>query len=174
MTTYSTKKKDIKRHWHLIDLKGQVLGRTATRIAKLLQGKDKVYYVPWLDCGDWIVAVNAKDVKVTGKKFSEKKYYRHSGYPGGFKERTFEQLMARDPRKVIELAVKNMLPKNKLRNERLRRLKVFVDDKHIYEDKFIAQDKKELVEEVKQNKQDKVVVKKEPKEIKVKKEGGKK
>lgn len=136
MRTYSTKQKDIKRQWHLVDLKGKILGRVATQIAQLLQGKDKVYYTPHLDCGDWVVAINAAKIKVTGKKIKEKIYYRHSGYPGGLKAVTFEQQMAKDPRKIIEWAVKNMLPKNKLRARRMRRLKVFVGSEHKYKDKF--------------------------------------
>ena len=136
MRTYSTKQKDIKRQWHLVDLKGRILGRVATQIAQLLQGKDKVYYTPHLDCGDWVVAINAAKIKVTGKKIKEKIYYRHSGYPGGLKAVTFEQQMAKDPRKIIEWAVKNMLPKNKLREGRMRRLKVFAGSEHKYEDKF--------------------------------------
>jgi large subunit ribosomal protein L13 len=143
MKTYSTKKKDIGRSWHLIDLKGRVLGRAASKIAQILQGKDKVYYTSHLDCGDWVVAVNAKKIKVTGRKKSQKLYYRHSGYPGGFKQRTFAQLMDKDPRKVIELAVKNMLPKNKLRTQRLRRLKVFAGEDHVYEDKLDLKKKEE-------------------------------
>lgn len=136
MHTYSTKKSDVKRNWHLIDLKGKVLGRVASQIAQLLQGKKKAYYTPHLDCGDFVVATNALKIKFTGKKEDKKIYYRHSGYPGGLKSLTLRQMMSKNPRKVIELAVKNMLPKNKLRQPRLRRLKVFVDDKHKYEDKF--------------------------------------
>jgi len=136
MKTYSTKKDDIKRKWHFVDLKGKVLGRTATRIAEKLIGKNKVYYTPHLDCGDWVVAVNASGIKVTGKKEKEKVYFRHSGYPGGAKELTFKQQMEKDPRKVILWAVKNMLPKNKLRKDRMRRLRVFAGEKHDYEDKF--------------------------------------
>jgi len=136
MKTYSTKKSEIERQWHLIDVENKVLGRISTKIAQLLIGKEKVYYVPHLDCGDYVVVVNAKKVKVTGKKQKKKKYYRHSGYPGGFKEFTFEQMMQKDPRKVIQMAVKNMLPKNKLRKRRMARLKIFVDKDHNYKDKF--------------------------------------
>ncbi|MFC1711331.1 50S ribosomal protein L13 [Patescibacteria group bacterium] len=136
MKTYSLKLKDIKRSWHLIDIQGEVLGRTASKIAQLLQGKNKVYYTANLDCGDYVVVTNASKVKVTGKKFKDKIYYRHSGYPGGLKAVTFEQQMAKDARKVVEWAVKNMLPKNKLRQPRMRRLKVFVTGEHNYQDKF--------------------------------------
>ena len=136
MKTYSPKLKDIKRQWHLVDLKGKVLGREASKIAQLLIGKRKVYYIPHLDCGDYVVVLNASQVQVTGKKFKQKIYYRHSGYPGGLKGVTFKQQMAKDPRKIIQGAVKNMLPKNKLRDKRMRRLKVFPGPEHKYLDKF--------------------------------------
>lgn len=133
MVTYSTRLSDVKRDWHLFDAKGQILGRLSTKIAALLIGKNKPYYTPHLDCGDWVVVINAKDVKVTGKKRKEKIYYRHSGYPGGLKSLTFEQMMAKDPRKVIFQAVSGMLPKNKLREKRLKRLRVFLGKEHPYE-----------------------------------------
>lgn len=136
MKTYITKKSDIKREWHLVDLKGQILGREASKIAQLLTGKKKVYYTPHLDCGDYVIVVNASQVRVSGRKSKQKIYYRHSGYPGGLKAVSFEQQMAKDSRKVIEWAVKNMLSKNKLRDRKMRRLKIFVDEKHSYEDKF--------------------------------------
>jgi len=136
MRTKSTKKSEIKRNWHLIDAKDQILGRLSTKIASLLMGKHKPYYVSHLDCGDYVVVVNAADVQVSGRKRKQKMYYRHSGYPGGFKEISFEQQMAKDPRKVIHHAVAGMLPKNKLRDQRLARLKIFVDEKHPYEDKL--------------------------------------
>jgi len=136
MSTYSPKAKDIKREWHLIDARGEVLGRLSTRIAGLLIGKNKPYYAPHLDCGDWVVVINAREIEVTGKKRKQKIYYRHSGYPGGLKALTFEQMMQKDPKKVISHAVAGMLPKNKLRKKRLVRLRVFVDEKHDYEEKF--------------------------------------
>lgn len=136
MKTSRTKKKDIKRKWHLIDLKDKILGRVATQIATLLQGKDKVYYTPHLDCGDNVVCLNSDKVEVSGKKRKDKIYYRHSGYPGGLKSISFQEQLEKDSRKIIELAVKNMLPKNKLRQPRLRRLKVFKDDQHPFKDKF--------------------------------------
>ncbi|MBU1127225.1 MAG: 50S ribosomal protein L13 [Patescibacteria group bacterium] len=132
----SLKKSEIEREWHLIDAKDQVLGRMSTRIAKLLMGKDKVYYVPHLDCGDFVVLTNAEKVKVTGRKETQKLYQRHSGYPGGFKEITFEKQMAKDPEKIIVHAVGGMLPKNKLRNPRLKRLKIFIGEDHGFADKF--------------------------------------
>lgn len=134
--TKVTKAKEIKRTWHLIDAKGKILGRLATQIAKILMGKDKPYYVANLDCGDYVVVINAADVEISGRKRKQKLYRRHSGYPGGFKEMTFGKMMERDPRKIIRQAVSGMLPKNKLRDRRLARLKIFVDDKHPYGDKF--------------------------------------
>lgn len=134
--TKVTKASKIKREWHLIDVKGKMLGRAGTKIAKLLIGKDKIYYAPNLDCGDYVVVINAAFVEISGRKRKQKLYRRHSGYPGGFRELTFAQLMKRDPRKVIRQAVGGMLPKNKLRDRRLARLKIFVDEKHPYGDKF--------------------------------------
>lgn len=136
MTTYTTKQSDIKRHWHLIDAQGQILGRLSSQIAQLLMGKNKVYYAANLDCGDWIVIINAQEIEVTGKKKQQKTYYRHSGYPSGLKKLTFSQMMIKDPRKVIKLAVRGMLPKNKLRQQRMKRLKIFIGEEHPYKDKF--------------------------------------
>lgn len=134
--TKATKAKEIKRTWHLVDAKGKILGRLATQIAKILMGKDKPYYIANLDCGDYVVVINAAEIEVSGRKRKQKLYRRHSGYPGGFKELTFEKIMEHDPRKIIRQAVKGMLPKNKLRDRRLVRLKIFVNDKHPYQDKF--------------------------------------
>jgi len=136
MKTFVTTPKDIKRAWHLVDVKGQVLGRIATRIAILLQGKSKPYFVSHLDCGDYVVVTNSDLVAVTGRKSTNKLYYRHSGYPGGLKTTTFAQQLKKDSRKIIISAVTNMLPKNKLRSDRLKRLKVFPTDQHTYQDKF--------------------------------------
>jgi len=134
--TYITKAKDIKRKWHLVDAQNQVLGRLATQIAQLLIGKNKPYYVSHLDCGDWVVVINSAKVRVTGKKRKQKIYYRHSGYPGGLKALTFDQMMERDSRKVIQHAVAGMLPKNKLQKQRLKRLRVFKEAEHDYQKKF--------------------------------------
>ena len=135
--TASTKKENIKRDWHLIDIGNQILGRSASDIAKLLMGKNKPYFVRNLDCGDFVVVINAKDVKVTGKKESLKKYYRHSGYPGGFKSETLGELRNRNPKDIIVHAVSGMLPKNRLKAPMLKRLYVFEKENHIYQDKFI-------------------------------------
>lgn len=140
--TQSTKPKsakDIKREWHLIDAKGKILGRIATEISKLLQGKHKVDYVPYLDNGDYVVVINASKVKVSGKKYLTKNYTRYSGYPGGLKIISFEKLMKDKPTEVIIHAVSGMLPKNKLREKRLKRLLVFADDRHPYGDKIKIQ-----------------------------------
>jgi large subunit ribosomal protein L13 len=132
MTTFNTTPKDIKREWKLIDAKGQILGRLATQVAKYLQGKHKTYYVPHLDCGDYVVVINSDKIKVTGKKREQLEYYRHSNYPGGFKVTTFAEQLAKDSRKVISHAISRMLPKNKLRADRLKRLKVFKTEKQPY------------------------------------------
>lgn len=134
--TEATKLSQIKRSWHLVDLKGKILGRIATEIAKLLMGKSKPYFVKNLDCGDYVVAVNAKNVVVTGKKEQLKKYYRYSGYPGGLTVETLEKLRQRKPEEVIIHAVKGMLPQNKLRDKMLKRLYVFPEEEHSYKDKF--------------------------------------
>jgi len=136
MKTKVVKKEVIKRNWHLVDAKNQILGRLATRIANLLIGKNKPYFVSHLDCGDYVVVVNTAQVKVSGRKAQQKKYYRYSGYPGGLKETTFSQQMIKDPTKVIRHAVAGMLPKNKLRDKRLARLKIFVGEEHPYKEKF--------------------------------------
>lgn len=134
--TQATKAKEIKRDWHLIDLKEKVLGRTATTIASLLMGKTKPYLVSSLDCGDYVVVINTKYVKLTGKKPSQKIYMRYSGYPGGDKRKTFENVLKEDPKRIIFQAVSGMLPKNRLRDSMLKRLYVFFDEKHPYQDKF--------------------------------------
>lgn len=136
MKTFQPRKKDIKRDWHLIDAKGKVLGRMASEIATHLMGKRKPKYATHLDMGDFVVVVNAKDVELTGRKKEKKVYYKHSGYPGGFKEEKFSDLIKKSPEKVIERAVSGMLTKNRLHDKRMRRLKVFVDENHKYQGKF--------------------------------------
>lgn len=132
----STKKSQIERKWHLLDAKGKILGRLASEIAQILMGKNKRYYVPYLDCGDYVVVINAGEVKVTGKKEKHKQYYSYSGYPGGLKATPLWKLRKEHPERIIEFAVKNMLPKNKLRDQRMARLKVFATENHPYKDKF--------------------------------------
>lgn len=121
---------DITRSWYLIDAKGKILGRLATRIARILQGKHKAYYVPHWDMGDYIVVVNAKDIAVTGKKEKDKIYYRHTGYPGGLKEETLGSLRKRRPKEILRRAVKGMLPKNRLAKQMMKKLHVYAESKH--------------------------------------------
>jgi len=120
----------IERRWLLVDARNKTLGRVATRIAKILQGKTKPTYSPNFLCGDYVVVINARYIKVTGKKLEEKIYDKYSGYPGGRKEITLKELMKKNPSKALYLAVKGMLPKNKLRKRMLRALKVYPEDKH--------------------------------------------
>ncbi len=128
-----TKPKDINRKWYVVDVKDKVLGRVATEIASLLIGKEKVEQVPNVDCGDFVIVLNSSKVKLTRGKEKKKKYYRHSGYPGGLKEITFDKQMSKNPNFVIENAVKKMLPKNKLRDNRMQRLFVYEEEKHPHE-----------------------------------------
>lgn len=125
MSTNVLSAKDIQRKWHLIDAKDQILGRLATQVAKVLMGKNKAHYVPYLDTGDFVVVVNAARVKVSGKKETQKVYTRHSGYPGGLKTETFDKLLTRKPQYIIEHAVKGMLPHNKLGRQMIKKLKVY-------------------------------------------------
>lgn len=122
----------IKRVWHIIDVQDQILGRVATKISRLLIGKQKVDYLPNLDGGDYVVVINSDGVKVTGKKELNKFYYRHSNYPGGFKQISVHEQRVKDSRQLIVHAVSKMLPKNKLRADRLKRLKVFPGSEHPY------------------------------------------
>lgn len=140
--TKPTKKNEIIRSWHLLDIKDKILGRNATSIALLLMGKGKPNFVRNLDCGDYVVVINAKFVKVTGKKEIQKKYYRHSGFPGGFRQETLQELRSRKPEEVIKRAVSGMLPQNKLKAQMLKRLYIFADEKHNYQDKFKVKEEK--------------------------------
>ena len=132
MKTYSQKTAEIKREWWVIDASTMPLGKLAVIIADKLSGKSKVTYTPHIDNGDYVVVINAKDVVVTGDKMVQKKYYRHSGYPGGLKELKLEEVLEKDPARVITQAVKGMLPKNKLAAERLKRLRVFAGAEHAH------------------------------------------
>ena len=136
MKTYQLKSKDVKRAWHLLDAKDQVLGRLSSHIAALLMGKLKVDYSPNIESGDYVVVVNAEKVKVTGKKAQQKLYRSHSGYPGGLKEVTFAKMSKEHPERIIEHAVSGMLPDNRLKKARMAMLKVIVGEKNPYEDKF--------------------------------------
>jgi len=123
MKTYSPKAKDIEREWWVIDAADKTLGRIATQVANLLMGKHKPLYAPHIDTGDYVVVINAAKVKVTGKKTEQKIYYRHSGYPGGLKSQRFEEFFGKDPGRVIELAVKGMLPHNSLGRAMFKKLR---------------------------------------------------
>ncbi len=129
MKTLSLRKEDVKRKWYLVDAQGKTLGRLATRIATILSGKEKPFYTPHVDNGDFVIVINAKDVFLSGQKREKKIYYRHSGYVGGLKEIKAKDMLSRHPDRVIRLAVKGMLPKNKLGTRMLRRLKVYKDIK---------------------------------------------
>ncbi len=133
MKTYRVRPEDVVRSWWLIDAKGKVLGRLASEIAKLLIGKHKAYYQPDVDCGDFVVVINAEKVTVTGNKLEKKVYNFHTNYPGGHKERNLRWMLEERPEEVIRLAVKRMLPKNKLGHRMLKRLKVVVGSEHPYQ-----------------------------------------
>ena len=130
MKTFVAKPSNIERSWLVVDAKDQRLGRLATRIADALRGKTKPAYTPHIDTGDFVVVVNAEKIAVTGKKMDDKIYYRHTGYPGGLKKRTLAQMLDRRPEEVIRLAVKGMLPKNRLGRAQLRKLKVYAGPAH--------------------------------------------
>src|SRR6186713_2978159 len=130
MKTYVATPADRQRDWYVVDAEGQTLGRLATRIADALRGKRKPEYTPHVDTGDFVIVVNAEKIRVTGKKLDEKIVYRHSGYPGGLKERTLREQLERRPTEVIRKAVKGMLPKNKLAAAQLRKLKVYAGPEH--------------------------------------------
>jgi len=140
--THSTKPisdKEIKREWHLFNLKNKVLGRTVTEIVRVLQGKQKVSFATYLDQGDYVVVINAAKVTITGQKANTKEYTRYSGYSGGLKKTSYKELLNKNPEKIIRHAVSGMLPKNKHRDQRLGRLFVYNDETHPYKDKFKEQ-----------------------------------
>ncbi len=130
MKTYSAKPSDVVRKWHVIDASQAPLGRVATQIATLLTGKGKPMFTQHIDCGDFVVVINAGNIVVTGDKMTDKIYYSYSGFPGGLSERTLTEQMQKDPLVVIEKAVKGMLPVNKLRPARLQRLKIYAGADH--------------------------------------------
>ena len=130
MKTKPTRAKEVKREWHLVDAQGKVLGRLATRLASLLMGKTKPYFVGYLDCGDYVVIVNAEKIHTTGQRLTQKKYYRHSGYPGGLKEVTLRDQLQKFPNRVLEQAVRGMLPKNRLGRQMFKKLKVYAGPDH--------------------------------------------
>ena len=140
MKTFSQKTAEIKREWFIIDASTLPLGKLAVVIADKLMGKSKVTYTPHIDNGDYVVVINAKNIQVTGNKMVDKKYYRHSGFPGGLKELRLEEVIEKDPTYVIKEAVKGMMPKNKLAADRLARLRVFNGAEHTH----AAQNPKEI------------------------------
>lgn len=130
MKTSSAKPHEIERKWFVIDAQGQTLGRLATRVATVLRGKHKPIYTPHIDCGDYVIVVNAEKINVTGQKLDQKIYYRHSGYPGGLKQVTLRRQLQTHPERVIEAAVRGMLPKNRLGRKMFRKLKVYDGPNH--------------------------------------------
>ena len=130
MKTYMANPDKIERKWYVVDAEGATLGRLASEIAKVLRGKNKPEYTPHIDTGDYVIVVNAEKVKVTGKKLQQKIYYNHSDYVGGMKETTLAELLAKKPEKVIELAVKGMLPKGPMGRDMIKKLHVYADPEH--------------------------------------------
>jgi large subunit ribosomal protein L13 len=133
MKTFALKKEEVQRQWFIIDASDKVLGRLATKVADRIRGKDKPTFTPHTDGGDYVVVINAEKIKVTGNKFNDKKYYKHSLYPGGLKTQTFQELNSKNPERIIEEAVKGMLPKNKLGKSMIKKLKVFKGPNHDHE-----------------------------------------
>jgi large subunit ribosomal protein L13 len=131
--TFSAKPTDVTRKWYVVDASEVTLGRVATQVAVLLTGKSKPQFTKHIDCGDFVVVINAASLKVTGDKLTSKMYYHHSGHPGGLRERTLQEQMNLDPTKVLEHAIRGMLPVNKLRDARLARLKIYADADHKHE-----------------------------------------
>lgn len=130
MKTYATKEKDIARKWYIVDAADKVLGRLASEVAQLLMGKSKPYFVRHLDTGDFVVIINAEKVKLTGKKREQKTYFHHSGYPGGAKEVRLDKLLATHPERVIQHAVRGMLPHNRLGRSQLKKIKIYAGPDH--------------------------------------------
>jgi len=133
MKTYTAKPGEIERHWYVVDADGQTLGRLATRIADMLRGKGKPEYTPHVDTGDFVVVVNAEKIQVTGNKLDQKRYYRHSGYPGGIRGRTLREQLSRRPEEVLRKAVKGMLPRNRLARQQITKLKIYAGPEHPHE-----------------------------------------
>ena len=132
-TTKSAREQDVQRDWYVVDAQGQTLGRLATQVATVLRGKHKPIYTPHVDCGDYVIIVNAEKIHTTGQKLTQKKYYRHSGYPGGIKEVALRDQLQKFPERVLEIAVKGMLPKNRLGRRMFKKLKVYAGPNHPHE-----------------------------------------
>jgi large subunit ribosomal protein L13 len=133
MKTYSAKPGEITREWYLVDAEGKTLGRLATQIADTLRGKRKPQFTPHVDTGDFVIVVNAEKIRVTGNKLDQKRYYRHSGYPGGLRSRTLREQLERRPTEVLRVAVKGMLPKNRLARQQITKLKIYAGPEHPHE-----------------------------------------
>ena len=131
--TWNAKPGEIERHWYVVDAEGKTLGRLATRIADTLRGKGKPQYTPHVDTGDFVVVVNAEKIQVTGNKLDQKRYFRHSGYPGGLRSRTLREQLERRPEEVLRTAVKGMLPKNRLARQQINKLKIYAGPEHPHE-----------------------------------------
>jgi large subunit ribosomal protein L13 len=132
-TTISAREQDVQRDWYVVDAQGQTLGRLATRVATILRGKHKPIYTPHVDCGDYVIIVNAQQVHTTGQKLNQKKYYRHSNYPGGLKEVSLRDQLQKFPDRVLEAAIRGMLPKNRLGRQMFRKLKIYAGPSHPHE-----------------------------------------
>jgi large subunit ribosomal protein L13 len=133
MKTYSAKPGEVTREWYLVDAEGKTLGRLATQIADTLRGKQKPQFTPHVDTGDFVIVVNAEKIQVTGNKLDQKRYYRHSGYPGGLRSRTLREQLERRPTEVLRVAVKGMLPKNRLARQQITKLKIYAGPEHPHE-----------------------------------------
>ena len=133
MRTYVAKASEIERKWYVVDAEGKTLGRLASEIARVLMGKNKPEYTPFLDTGDYVIVVNAEKIHMTGKKWDQKYYRYHTDYPGGLRERKYQEMLQKKPEKIIELAVKGMLPTNKLGRQMLKKLKVYAGPDHKHE-----------------------------------------
>jgi large subunit ribosomal protein L13 len=133
MKSYMARPLEVERKWHVIDAEGQTLGRLATEIARLLRGKNKPQYTPHVDTGDFVVVVNAEKVVVTGKKAEQKVYYRHTGYPGGLRETSYEVLLERKPTEILRKAVRGMMPRTRLGRQQFRKLKIYAGPEHPHE-----------------------------------------
>lgn len=140
MKTYATKPEDIERRWWVVDAEGKILGRLASEVATILRGKHKPYFAPHLDTGDYVIVINAAKIRVTGKKLDDKIYYRHSGYPGGLRSTTLAEMLKKRPTRVIRLAVRGMLPHNRLGRAMMRKLKIYEGESHPHQ----AQNPQEL------------------------------
>lgn len=130
MKTFMQKRENVERKWYVIDAEGKTLGRVATKAAHILRGKHKVTYTPHVDCGDYVIVINASKVVLTGNKLEDKKYYNHSGYPGGLRERTAKEMIEKYPEEMLERAIKGMLPHNKLGRAMGKKLFVYADENH--------------------------------------------